>query len=80
MAQLVKNLLTMRERELGLIPGLGKSPREGKGYPLQYPGEFHELYSQWGHKQSERLSDFHSHGIKVGVVFHLEPSVSLPSF
>ena len=21
---------------LGLIPGLGKSPREGKGYPLQY--------------------------------------------
>ena len=23
---------------LGLIPGLGRSPREGKGYPLQYPG------------------------------------------
>ena len=24
--------------DLGLIPGLGKSPREGKGYPLQYSG------------------------------------------
>ena len=24
--------------DLGLIPGLGISPREGKGYPLQYSG------------------------------------------
>ena len=24
--------------ELGLIPGLGRSPGEGKGYPLQYSG------------------------------------------
>ena len=23
---------------LGLIPWLGRSPEEGKGYPLQYPG------------------------------------------
>ena len=23
-------------RDLGLIPGLGRSPGEGKGYPLQY--------------------------------------------
>ena len=27
---------TCNERDLGLIPGLGRSPREGKGYPLQY--------------------------------------------
>ena len=26
------------EGDLGLIPGLGKSPEEGKGYPLQYSG------------------------------------------
>ena len=26
------------EAELGSIPGLGGSPGEGKGYPLQYPG------------------------------------------
>ena len=24
--------------DLGLIPGLGRSPREGKGYPLRYSG------------------------------------------
>ena len=30
-------------RDLGLIPGLGRSPGAGEGYPLQYllwPGEF----------------------------------------
>ena len=26
------------EEDLGLIPGLGRSPGEGKGYPLQYSG------------------------------------------
>ena len=24
------------EGDVGFIPGLGKSPREGNGYPLQY--------------------------------------------
>ena len=48
--------------DLGLIPGLGRSPGEGKGYTsLQYfwPGKFHGLYSPWGRKESdmtERLS------------------------
>ena len=42
-AQLVKNLHTMRETwvqsgDLGSIPGLGRSPGEGNSYPLQYPG------------------------------------------
>ena len=36
MAQLVKNPLAMQE--MGLIPGLGRSPGEGNGYPLQYSG------------------------------------------
>ena len=26
------------EGDLGLIPGLGRSPGEGKGYPLKYSG------------------------------------------
>ena len=32
---------------VGLIPGLGRSPGEGKGYPTPvfWPGEFHGLYS-----------------------------------
>ena len=35
MAQMVKNLPTMREIWV-LIPGLGRSPGEENGYPLQY--------------------------------------------
>ena len=40
-AQLVKNLPTVQESackagDLGSIPGLGRSPGEGNGNPLQY--------------------------------------------
>ena len=34
--------------DLGLIPGLGRSPGEGKGYPLQYSGHvFHVLIDHY---------------------------------
>ena len=36
-AQLVKES-TCNVGDLGSIPGLGRSPGEGKGYPLQYSG------------------------------------------
>ena len=36
-AQLIKNP-PGNAGDLGSIPGLGKSPEEGKGYPLQYSG------------------------------------------
>ena len=47
--------------DMGLILGLGKSPGEGNGYPLQYsflPWEFHEQrslvgYSPLGCKKSD---------------------------
>ena len=37
---MVKNLTANAEdvRHLGVIPGSGRSPGEGKGYPLQYSG------------------------------------------
>ena len=35
MAQMVKNQ-PASAGDLGLIPGLGRSPGEGNGYPLQY--------------------------------------------
>ena len=36
------NESTCNEGDLGLIPGLGRSPGEGEGYPLQFwPGEVH---------------------------------------
>ena len=58
MAQLVKNLPTMRET--GSIPGLGQSPGEGKGYLLQYSGLENSMGSMGlhgevhgGHKESD---------------------------
>ena len=46
-----------------MIPGLGRSPEEGKGYPLQYSGlETSRDYSLWDLKESdmtEQLSLFH---------------------
>ena len=39
--------------DLGSIPGLGRSPGEGKGYPVFWPGEFHGLYSPWGCKEPD---------------------------
>ena len=48
--------------DLGSIPGLGRSPGEGNGYPLQYSGlensmdcVVHGVTNSW-----TRLSDFHS--------------------
>ena len=47
--------------DLGLIPGLGRSPREGKGYPLLYSGLensmdciAHGIPKSWA-----QLSNFH---------------------
>ena len=46
---------TCNSGDLGSIPGLGRSPGEGKGLPtpIFWPGEFHGLYSPWGHKESD---------------------------
>ena len=50
-------------RRPGFDPWVGKIPwrREWLPTPVFWPGEFHELYSPWGHKESdttERLSLF----------------------
>ena len=42
--------------DLGLIPGLGRSPGEGKGYPLQYSGMENSMEKSMG---LQRPSDFH---------------------
>ena len=46
----------------GLIPGLGKSPGEGNGYPLQYSGleNFMDCIVHGVAKSWTRLSDFHN--------------------
>ena len=49
--------------ELGLIPGLGRSPGETKSYPLQYSGRENSMdcIAQGVTKCRTQLSDFHFH-------------------
>ena len=49
--------------DLGLIPGLGRSPGEGKGYPLQSSGleNSRECIVHGVAKSLTQLSDFHFH-------------------
>ena len=61
LALVVKNLPANAGdiRNMGLIPGLGRSPGEGHGNPLLFlPGESHGErslagFSPWGHKESD---------------------------
>ena len=56
--------------DLALIPGLGRSPGEGNGNPLQYSClENPEGYSPWGHKEldtTEQLTLLLS--VRVGIL------------
>ena len=52
---------TRNAGDLGSIPGLGRSPGEGKGYPLQYSGLENSM-NCIGHRVTKSqtwLSDFH---------------------
>ena len=64
-AQLVKNLPAMWEtpvRFLGRVDPLEKGMAT---HPVFLTGEFHGLYSSWGHKESDMTEQLH---------FHLHPS------
>ena len=62
--------------DLGSIPGLGRSPGKGKRLPTPvfWPGEFHALYSPWGCKELDMLSDltftFHFHALEKEMATH----------
>ena len=70
-------------RDVGLIPGSGRSPGEGSGNPLQYscPGNSMELprkspvgYNPWGCKESdttEELNDNTDGVVVKATAFHL---------
>ena len=53
---------TCNTGDLGLIPGLGRSPGEGNGYPLQYSGLENSMdcIVHGVTKSQTRLSDFHA--------------------
>ena len=54
---------TCNAGDLGSIPGLGRFPGEGKGYPLQYSGLENSMYCivHGVTKSQTWLSDFHFH-------------------
>ena len=69
-AQLVKNLPAMLPHSnpnLDLIPKLGRSPGEVKGYPLQYSGLENSMdcIVNGVTKSQTGLSDFHLHVRKL---------------
>ena len=51
------------DADLGLIPGFGRSPGEGNGYPLQHSGLENSIYRivHGATKSRTQLSDFHFH-------------------
>ena len=60
-AQLVES--TYNAGDLDSNPGLGRSPREGNGYPLQYSGLENSMdcIDHGVAKSQTRLSNFHNH-------------------
>ena len=64
--------------DLGSLPALGRSPGEGKGYPLQYSGL--ENYSPWGRKESDttkQLARLRYYSNTQGLVFYTQPLINL---
>ena len=62
-------IICLQCRRPGFDPGLGRSPGEGKGYPLQFSGLENSVYSPWGHKDSDMtdwLSLTHSLSLLYG--------------
>ena len=68
-AQLVNNLpVNVEDTDSASIPGLGRSPGEGNGNPLQYSCLENSMekrslagYSPWGHKESNMTMHTHTH-------------------
>ena len=60
---------TCKAEDLGLIPGLGRYPGEGNGYPLQYSGLENSIACTiHGVTKSQTwLGDFHTHLQKQGI-------------
>ena len=66
--------------DLGSIPGLGRSPGDGKGYPLQYSGLEHSMDSTvCGSQSRTRLSATFTHILPSGVCVCLDVRTIIPT-
>ena len=63
---------TCNEEDMGSVPGSGRSPGEGKGYPLQYSGLENSMdcVVHGVAKSPRQLSDIDFH-------FHFHPGMDL---
>ena len=59
-------------RDMGSIPGFGRSPGEGNGYPLQHSGLENSMdcIVHGVVKSQTRLNDFHFHLVSLTTQFH----------
>ena len=68
-AQMVKNLPSMQETQ---VQSLGREElleKERLPTPIFWPGEFHGLYSPWGHKESD-MTECHHYTVKGFGIFN----------
>ena len=78
---LVKNL-PANAGDIGLIPGLQRSPGKGNGNPLQYSclenptnrGAWWAIYSPWGRKELDMTEQLSTHTWQVCVLNHSQGS------
>ena len=70
---------TCNAGDLSSVPGLGRSPGEGKGYPVQYSGLENSMDCRVHRvtKSQTRLSNFHYQFMMLAVGFSWKPSISL---
>ena len=66
--------------DLGLIPRLGRSPGEGKGYPIQYSGLENSMDCPWGHKEPDTTERFSLHFQNINMDSHWKCKSLLPLF
>ena len=62
-AQLVKNPPAMQETWVRSLVGKIPWRRERLPTPVLWPGEFHGLYSPWGHKEADMTEQLSFSGI-----------------
>ena len=71
--------------DLGLIPGLGRSPGEGKGYPLQYSGLENSIQSTGSQRVGHDWATF-THWMRLEAMIlvfwmlNFKPAFSVSSF
>ena len=63
--------------DLGSSYALGRSPGEGTGYPVFWPGEFHGLYNLWDRKKLDTTECLSLHFISLNSLLIIDAWLSM---